>query len=357
MKNEELFLKLVKRAKDDPSVEERKKSAFEKYGDFFKLSNVANLDIEKFKRFFNFSENKHWRGLNQNISLLISRPKELKEALKVLLDDSKDISERIDRITGSSSENAIKGLGLARISAILQFAFPDKYGAYNEVSLGGLTEIGENPRETEPHWNSLTLGEKYKLVNQKLLELSRGYRISLWALDWAWYPLVNDSESEDSDSPPSAKQPKDEQEDGPSSERFGLEKHLEEFLVDNWDNTALSREFKLEILKDNETGESIGKQYRLQNSRRIDILCKNNKSGGYTVIELKRDDMTLNVFGQIKLYMGWVKKNLANGKPVDGIIIAHDSSEDLKYALADEDHIQLFTYQIEFKLNRERLDL
>ena len=55
--------------------------------------------------------------------------------------------------------------------------------------------------------------------------------------------------------------------------------------------------------------------------------------------------------------MGLLKKHYANGKPVDGIIIAQEYSEDLNYALIDEKNIQLLTFKIEFELNNEKLDL
>ena len=138
---------------------------------------------------------------------------------------------------------------------------------------------------------------------------------------------------------------------------FALEKHLEDFLVENWDNTTLAKDLNLEILKDEENGQSIGQQYKLSNGKRIDLLCKNNKTGGFTVIELKRGNTDVGVIGQIEMYMGWITKNFANGKPVDGIIIAHESNDDLKYALFQANNIKIFTYEIEFNLKNEKLDL
>ena len=356
MENKEQFLKLVKKTNDSPSVEERRKLGFDEYGDLFKTSNIEEMDIEKFRKFFNYKENQHWGGLNQNITLLISNPKNLKESLKILLDEHKPISERIDRILDASGESKVKGYGLARISAILHYAHPDKYGAYNNVSLEGLSKIGENPKDINHRWNSLTKGERYNLVNQRLLELSKTYNISLWAIDWVWWDLVNNfsdgtTEEDESDETTFSKKTEDEK------YRFALEKHLEEFLVENWEHTSLYKDLQLDILKDEDSDVSIGVQYRLLNGKKIDILCKNRKTNGFTVVELKRGGTSTDVVGQIKLYMGWLKKNFANGKTVDGIIIAREYSEDLKYALIDEKNIQLLTFKIEFELNNEKLDL
>ena len=356
MKNEQLFLELIKKARDNPSVEEARQEGFRDYGDLFKLSNIEGMDIEKFRKFFNYTENKHWRGLNQNITLFISNPKNLKESLKLLLDESKPISERIDRILDASGESKVKGYGLARISAILHYANPEKYGVYNNVSMEGLSKIGENPKDTDPRWNSLTKGEQYSLVNKKLIELSKSYNISLWAIDWAWWDLVYNSSDATPDDDESDKPPMNERKEE-RTYNFGLEKHLEDFLVENWAHTTLNNDLQLDILKDEETGETIGQQYKLENGKRIDILCKNKKTDGFTVIELKRGGTSTDVVGQIKMYMGWLKKNFANGKPVDGIIIAQEYNEDIKYALFDEKDIQLLTFRIGFELNKEKLDL
>ena len=365
MKNEERFLQAIKAAVSDPRVEARRRSAFENYGDLFKISNIDNMDIEKFKKFFNLKENQHWHGLTQNITLLISNPKNLKESLKLLLDESKPISERIDKITEVSGESKVKGFGLARISAILHFAYPDKYGAYNNVSLNGLSIIGENPRDLDPNWKSLTKGEQYNLVNEKLLKISKAYDISLWAIDWVWWDLVNnlseaiidDDESEATIENEGSEETRSANNKEGSSYRFALEKHLEDFLIENWEHTSLYKDLQLDILKDEDTGQSIGVQYRLLNNKVIDILCRNKKTGGFTVIELKRGGTSTNVLGQIKVYMGWIKKNFANGRPVDGIIIAQEYNEDIKYALIDEKDLKLLTFKIRFELNYERIDL
>ena len=365
MKNEERFLQLIEVAVNDPTVEARRKAGFEKYDNLFKISNIDNMDIEKFRKFFNLSENQHWHGLTQNITLLTSNPKNLKESLKLLLDESKPISERIDKIIYASRESKVKGFGLARISAILHYAYPDKYGAYNIVSLKGLSIIGENPKDLDSNWQSLKKGEQYNLVNEKLVELCTTYHISLWAIDWVWWDLVNNlsgaiidgDENEATIENEGSEETRSGNNKEGSSYRFALEKHLEDFLIENWEHTSLYKDLQLDILKDEDTGQSIGVQYRLLNNKVIDILCKNKKTGGFTVIELKRGGTSTNVLGQIKVYMGWIKKNFANGKPVDGIIIAQEYNEDIKYALIDEKDLKLLTFKISFELNHEKIDL
>lgn len=54
---------------------------------------------------------------------------------------------------------------------------------------------------------------------------------------------------------------------------------------------------------------------------RIDILAK-DRSGALVVIELKVALGPDAVCGQILRYMGWVKRHIADGRGVRGIIIA-----------------------------------
>ncbi len=354
MKNKEIFEQAVSSAKSDVSVEERRQRVLEKYRDMFRLDNIQNLDIEKFRSFFNFSENEHWNGLARNVAQLVADPTKLEQALALLLDESKPVQERIDKVTGQTGTPIVKGFGRARISAILQVAYPDRYGVFNRISMEGLSYIGMNPADSLSNWKSLTLGEQYTEVNNVLVHLSKEYELTLWAMDWAWWKVINGNEPDEGDISEEGQSAPNDQNGGqkPDGSKFALEKHLEDFLVENWDNTILSKDFGLEILEDEETGEVIGEQYKTDSRNRIDLLCKNKVNGGYTIIEIKRNKTTEAVVGQIQKYMGWVSRNLANGSPVDGIIICRDADDDLKDALYVTKNIQYFLYQVSFHLNK-----
>ena len=84
-------------------------------------------------------------------------------------------------------------------------------------------------------------------------------------------------------------------------------------------------------------------------NRRIDILAV-GKDGAYVVVELKVKKGYDRVVGQIMLYMAWVKKNLADGKPVRGIILASEISDDLRLAASPMTDIRLVEYELSFKL-------
>lgn len=83
--------------------------------------------------------------------------------------------------------------------------------------------------------------------------------------------------------------------------------------------------------------------------RRIDILGI-GKDGAFVVIELKVSRGYDRVVGQIMRYMAWIKKNLADGKPVRGIIVASEISEDLRMATSMISGVQLVEYELSFKL-------
>lgn len=81
---------------------------------------------------------------------------------------------------------------------------------------------------------------------------------------------------------------------------------------------------------------------------RIDILAV-DEQGGFVVIELKAGEADERVYGQILRYMGWVKRELAGGKPVRGIIVANSFHERAKYAMEATPNIKLVRYEVSFR--------
>jgi hypothetical protein len=356
MENQESFEKVVKKVKSIDGPEKKMQRVYEKYKDMFKLGNIMNLDVEKFLHFFSFSENEHWTGLTQNIRTLVEDPEKLKKALLLLLDESKPLRERINKVTGNGSEpGMVKGFGPARLSAFLNVATQGKYGIYNTISMKGLSKIGMSP-ESNRGWSTLDLGERFVEVNNKLKELSEQYDISLWALDWVWYEIVSPEKSEleemgnkKMEGTPSSFDSEEQELSLEQESAFTLERQLEIFLEDNWDKTILNRDLGLEILTDDNTGEAIGRQYPTEIGI-IDFLCKNKKTGGFTVIELKRYKASDTVVGQLQRYMGWIMEKEAKGAPVDGIIICQEVDERLKYALKATQSIKYYQYHVSFQL-------
>jgi hypothetical protein len=126
---------------------------------------------------------------------------------------------------------------------------------------------------------------------------------------------------------------------------FNLERYLGEFLVKNWDKIPEFKKHKILT----EEGEFTGIEYKAGTGR-IDILAVEDGSGDFLVIELKKNQASDSVAGQILRYVNWVKENLAGTKKVSGLVISGDVDEGLKLSLADRKDIKLMTYEIDFKL-------
>jgi hypothetical protein len=86
----------------------------------------------------------------------------------------------------------------------------------------------------------------------------------------------------------------------------------------------------------------------------IDVLYRNDKTGDFLVMELKRTSETADdAAGQIARYIGWVQEHLAKKNNVLGVIIAHSASEELRYAVKALKNARFATYEVSFKIEFE----
>lgn len=129
---------------------------------------------------------------------------------------------------------------------------------------------------------------------------------------------------------------------------FALEKHLEDFLVANWDATDLGKAHQIY----SEDGIKVGKQY-MTDTGPLDILAVSNDGSELLVIELKRGRASDYVVGQIQRYMGYVKDELAEpNQTVRGVIIALDDDQKIRRALSVTTGIDFYRYRIDFHLQK-----
>ena len=127
---------------------------------------------------------------------------------------------------------------------------------------------------------------------------------------------------------------------------FALEKHLEDFLVNNWKNTELGRTFDIY----EEEGELVGQQYP-SDTGPIDILAISKDRQTLLVVELKKGRVSDNVVGQIQRYMGYVKDELAEDtQNVKGVIIGLEDDIRIKRALSVTQNIEFYRYRVNFEL-------
>ena len=127
---------------------------------------------------------------------------------------------------------------------------------------------------------------------------------------------------------------------------FAMEKHLEVFLVANWEHTEFAKTFSIF----EEDGEKVGQQYETD-AGPIDILAVSKDKKRLLVVELKRGRASDVVVGQILRYMGYVKSEIAEAdQTVEGAIIALEDDQKLRWALAVILNVSFYRYEVRFKL-------
>ncbi len=144
--------------------------------------------------------------------------------------------------------------------------------------------------------------------------------------------------------------------DLPTPQPIGAEDILEDFIVNNWNpGSYFGADFiELQILT-NESGEMVGQQFDTGEIGRIDLLCRDKKTGAYVVIELKRGlEKSDSVVGQLARYVSWIKEKMANGLPVSGIILAAGYDNKLIYAIKSLKDCYLAEYQVRFTIALRR---
>lgn len=130
---------------------------------------------------------------------------------------------------------------------------------------------------------------------------------------------------------------------------FALEKHLEDFLVQNWKSTELGKHYNIY----EEDGEIVGQQYP-SDTGPIDILAISKDKKELLVVELKKGRIGDVVAGQVQRYMGYVKDELAEeDQKVRGVIIAFEDDTKIRRALSVAQNIDFYTYKVNFKLEKK----
>lgn len=127
---------------------------------------------------------------------------------------------------------------------------------------------------------------------------------------------------------------------------FAMEKHLEDFLVQNWGQTDLGRTYDIY----EEEGERVGQQYPTDTGP-LDILAISKDRKSLLVVELKKGRASDAVVGQVLRYMGYVQGELAaEGQSVLGVIVAPDDDQRIRRALKMVPSVSFYRYQVSFKL-------
>ena len=331
------------------------KAALDHYGKYFAPANLKNITVDGFKGFLLIKNNRHWAGIHRQAGIYADFEK-LWQCLAILLDEKEPIEKRLDTIIPKDRPPMIRGLGRAVLTPILMCVCPDRYAVYNRISDEGLTMLGRNPiRQSDP------FSARYAALNRACHEISAEIGQPLYLIDSMFSlmvhgvesPLEGSSQAAPGAEPESVKSDSsistEEQQPSGGTLSFTLEKHLQEFLLSNWEKTALGKCYALHT-----EDEESGAEYPTAVGE-IDILARDKTNGDWVVIELKRGRESDKVVGQLLRYMGWIKKNKAGaGERVRGIIITSASDDRIKYAVSIVPDITFFTYRVSFDLTPEQ---
>lgn len=320
---------------------EARDEVLSRFKETFAAANLPNLTEEEFRAFLRFKNNHHWTGLERQGPHICSDMARLREALALLQDERKPLSERLDTIV-----QKVRGMGKAIITAILIVLYPDRFGVWNNLSEGGLKKLDFWPRFSR----GTPFGAKYEQMNKNLNRLAAGLQIDLWTLDALFWRLEVPEEQdtargEEKVEESEAKYP---ERSFASEQRFGLERHLQEFLRDNWDATEIGKKWALY----EEPGDpEAGYEYPCGVGR-IDLLARHRSEPRWLVVELKREQSSDVTVGQILRYMGWVRMHMAEpNEAIEGLIIAHRGDDTMAYALQAAPGVELLLYEVEFVLH------
>ncbi|WP_298171507.1 endonuclease NucS domain-containing protein [Novosphingobium sp.] len=319
---------------DIREILESRDSVVDRYGPQFQPGQIEQIDEKVLRSFLLIENNKHWSGLFRQSNRICADMTATRAALAALVDESRPIEER----TRPATE--IKGLGKGIITAILLVAYPNKYGVWNNTSESGLIDL-----DLMPDWpRGASFGVRYAAINGVLNELARELEVDLWTLDTIWWYLSGDKEETevDSETPLTADSPT-----GQVAARFAIERHLHDYLFDNWSQLELSRDWDIYV-RDGEP--DAGYEFPTPIGR-IDLLAKHKHESKWLVIELKRDKSSDAVVGQILRYIGWISAHLAQpSETVEGLVIAARGEDKLHYALSAVPSVSFKSYEVEFRL-------
>lgn len=319
------------------NIVEPRDAVFNRFQPIFSLAHLSQLSKDEFCLFLDHENNCHWSGLQRQGPKICADMSRLRFALGVLLDAGRPLAARLNE-----AMDGVSGFGKGTASAILLISFPNSCGVWNRTSEAAMRRFDLFPERVRGE----TKGQQYTKINEILLDVSKQLQIDLWTLDALWWHietvmgkdghLVDDAYQPIS--PPLIE----------NGQRFALEKHLHEFMLENWDNIDLAKDWEIY----SEPGDpDLGFKYRTTDAGEIDILAKHKQLPKWLVIELKRDQSSDQTVGQVLRYMGWVQICLANtGEEVEGLVVAAKADKTMQYALVNVPSVKLKTYEVSFQL-------
>ncbi len=312
-----------------------KDGVLRRFQPLFTPASARSIRSEDILAFLRHENNRHWSGLHRQGSRICGDMNALRTALARLFENDTPLDARVDEAV-----DQVSGIGKGIVTALLTVAFPEDCGVWNNTSEAGLKQCNLWPKLER----GATLGRRYVEINEVLFRLAQDLEVDLWTLDGLWWFLPED-EGEAEVAPRGAEPPAPFT--PPGSPSFALEQHLQQFLWENWDSTALANEWQ----RYTEHGDpEAGYEYPCDIGR-IDILARHKSDGRWLIIELKKGQAVDATIGQALRYMGWVKCHLTEeGEGVEGLVICKNKDRRLTYALEMIQGVSACEYRVDFEL-------
>ena len=86
----------------------------------FHPGNLNAFTKDDFKSFLLIKNNEHWEGIHRQGNMITQDMDKLRNALKILLDETKPLKKRLDFLFPKNKPNYIKGLGRTIVTPILR---------------------------------------------------------------------------------------------------------------------------------------------------------------------------------------------------------------------------------------------
>ena len=169
--------------KDNPEKLEIENQTLEKYGKLFAYDNLDNITKEQFEEFCDLKNNHHWTISRHKTNLTRDMPK-LRQSLKILLDESIPIANRLKRLRDPKSSDFQKFLGEAYFSPILLVTNPTKYPVYNGTVKDALNKMHLSKTSSRNIW------DRYPEIQTIILGMAQSHDLSLWQMDWVWWKAL-----------------------------------------------------------------------------------------------------------------------------------------------------------------------
>lgn len=316
---------------------------FARYSPMFQPGQIGSISEDALRSFFYFENNHHWTSLYRQVNRICADMDKARKSLSLLVNETQPLETRLPAVIDS-----IRGMGPGIATAILHVAYPDRYGVWNKTSESAMVLFGLMPALSR----GASAGQKYAGINRIFLNVAQEIGVDLWLLDALWWLAMRGQDDDITRSAIGDQQvPPDSGSELPpyarTGQAFGLERHLQDFLFDNWERTSLGSDWQLFT----RPGEpDAGYEFPTPVGR-IDLLARHRREDRWLVIELKRDQTSDQAVGQVLRYMGWVKRHLADAsETVDGLVIAPQGDSRLQYAISAVPSLSFMAYEVDFRL-------